>query len=34
MPQLRSLAVRAAVLATLALAALPAGAFTHGWKWG
>jgi hypothetical protein len=30
MPSLRVLSVRAALVATLALAALPAG----GWKWG
>lgn len=36
MPQVRRLAVRAALLATLAFAALPAtaAAATRGWKWG
>lgn len=35
MPKLRSLAVRLTVLATLALAALPAAAAApRGWKWG
>jgi len=34
MPQLRPLAVRLAVAATLVLAALPAAVFQRGWKWG
>jgi hypothetical protein len=35
MPQFRSVALRVALLAILALASLPAGALTpRGWKWG
>jgi hypothetical protein len=34
MPHLRYLAVRLTVVASLALAAVPAAVFHRGWKWG